>query len=207
MKKSYSQFTVEDLKKLGLNIIRAELFVDAITPVPPSDFLLKTLAINNEIPIESEKAKSELLITPILTEVRVHNPKKFTYFSGYQFNVNRKLGLTGYCDYIISRKYNAAFIESPLVAVVEAKHNQDLPDASPQCIAEMYAAQVFNEQHQEIISVIYGAVTNGYEWLFLKLEQNQVILDVNRYGIKNLAELLGVWQRVVDSFTNSQGLE
>ena len=200
MRKSYSHFTFEDIKNLGLDVVRTQLFVMTIDSISPSDFLLKTLEINNQIPIESEKAKSELLITPILTEIRVNNPKKFTYFSGYQFNVDKKLGLVGFCDFIFSKKYNAAFIESPLVTVVEVKHNQDLPDASPQCIAEMYAAQIFNERHQENISPIYGSITNGYEWLFLKLEDNEVILDTNRYGTKDLPELLGVWQVVIDSF-------
>lgn len=162
--------------------------------------MLKTLTIHYEIPIESEKAKSELLITPILMEIKINNPKKFTYFSGYQFNVDSKLGLKGFCDFIISKKYNAVFIESPLVAVVEAKHNQDLPDASPQCIAEMYAAQLFNQKNNQATDHIYGAVTNGYEWLFLKLENNEVILDITRYNIKNLSELLGVWQIIINTF-------
>ncbi len=200
MKKSYSQFKAEDIRNLGIQVIRETLFTNSINLVTPSDFLLKTLAINSEIPIESEKAKSEFLIAPILTEIRVNNPKKFTYFSGYQFNVDSKLGLRGFCDFIISKKYNAAFIESPLVAVVEVKHNQDLPDASPQCIAEMYAAQLYNEKHEENISCIYGVLTNGYEWQFLKLENNQAILDTHRYGIKNLSELLGVWQIIIDDF-------
>ena len=86
------------------------------------------------------------------------------------------------------------------MAIVEAKHNQDLPDASPQCIAEMYAAQLLNEKNHDVVPVIYGVVTNGYEWLFLQLEQNQVLLDINRYGIKNLPELLGVWQIIVQRF-------
>jgi hypothetical protein len=199
-KKSYSQFTNDDIKNLGLSLIRGHLFTKTINTIEPSEFLLKTLALNNEVPHESEKAKSECLIVPILTEIRVNNPKRFTYFSGYQFNVNKELGLVGFCDFIFSKKYNAAFIESPLVAVVEVKNNQDLPDAAPQCLAEMYAAQLFNEKNQEKMPSIYGAITNGYDWLFLKLDDKQAILDSNRYGIKNLPELLGVWQIVIDSF-------
>jgi len=201
MKKSYSNFTVEDIKGLGISMIRGPLFGE-IESVEASEFLVKTLAINREVPIESEKAKSELLITPVLTEIRLRNPKQLTYFSGYQFNVDAKRGLNGFCDFIISKKYNAAFIESPLIAVVEAKHNQDLPDASPQCVAEMYAAQIFNERNGEITPVIYGAVTNGYEWLFLRLENNQAIIDIDRHTLQNLPRLLGAWQTVIDSFAS-----
>jgi type I site-specific restriction endonuclease len=199
MKKSYSKFTFEDIEDLGLQIKRDYLF-NTVKEIPPSNWLLQTLTINQQVPIDSEKAKSELVITPILNEVRTQNPKQFTYFSGYQFTVDAKKGLTGLCDFIFSKQYDAAFIKTPLVAIVEAKHNQDLPDASPQCIAEMYAAYLLNEKNHDEIPVIYGAVTNGYEWLFLQLEKNQVVLDINRYGIKNLPELLGVWQLIVSRF-------
>jgi type I site-specific restriction endonuclease len=199
MKKSYSNFTVDDIQDLGLSISRQMLF-STITEQKPSDWLLQTLAINQQVPADSEKAKSELLITPVLNEIRLKNPNKFTYFSGYSFNVDKQRGLNGQCDFILSRQYDAAFISSPLVAVVEAKHNQDLPDATPQCIAEMYAAQLFNEKHGEMVPVIYGVVTNGYEWLFLDLKNQQVRLDMQRYHIGQLPVLLGVWQEVVSHF-------
>ena len=198
MKKSYSNFTTfEDVKSLGLNVKRRRLF-DTITPVEPSAFLIQTLTSNQEIPMESEKAKSELLITPILSEIRIQSARRFTFFSGYQFNVDNSRGLKGFCDYIISAKEDAIFIESPLIAVVEAKHNQDLPDAAPQCIAEMYAAQIFNEKNNEPQKYIYGVITTGYNWLFLRLENTSVYFDTaERYYLKNLAELLGVWKTLL----------
>lgn len=197
MKKSYSNFTVEDIESLGLSMERGKLF-DAVAPVQPSAWLLQTLEINHKIPSNSEKAKSELFIAPVLTDIIMRNADRLTYFSGYQFNVDSKIGLKGFCDFIISRKANAAFIESPLVAVVEAKYNQDLEDAAPQCMAEMYAARIFNERKAKNIACIYGSVTNGYEWLFLRLDGHAVTIDISRYGLKNLPELLGAWQLVVE---------
>lgn len=190
---------MNDIEALGLTVKRDYLF-KAISRISPSAWLLQTLEINQQVPLDSEKAKSELLITPLLNEIRIKNLQRFTYFSGYQFNVDAKKGLIGFCDFIFSKRYDAAFIKAPLVAIVEAKHNQDLPDASPQCIAEMYAAHLMNEKHQEFIPIIYGAVTNGYEWLFLQLEKNQAIIDINRYSLKNLPELLGVWQLMINRF-------
>ena len=199
MKKSYSQYTAEDIKELGIEIIRTAVLFKS-QPIEPSPFLLTLLEINQQVPMESEKAKSELLITPILNEIRVRNALKMTYFSGYQFNIDAKRGLKGFCDFIISKKHDAVFIESPLIAVVEVKHNQDLLDAVPQCVAEMVAMQIFNERHQETLPFIYGVVTNGYEWVFLKLEQNQVMVDSHRYVIQNLPELLGAWQNIIEQF-------
>jgi len=205
MRKSYSHYRYEDIKALAIEINSQQLFRDTKL-IPASDFLLQLLTMNQQLPLQSEKAKSELLITPILNEVRVRNKNSFTYFSGYQFNVDSKRGLKGFCDFIISKKYNAVFIESPLIAIVEAKHNQDLVDAVPQCVAEMYAAQLFNQQRGEIIKIIYGVITTGYDWLFLKLENNTVLVDIERYFLRNLAELLGVWQLIIDEANNPGGI-
>ena len=87
---------------------------------------MQFLKAYEDVPAESEKAKSEFFIAPIINEVRLKNVKKITFFSGCQFNVDEKRGLKGFCDFLISTKYNAAFIESPLLAVVESKNNQDL---------------------------------------------------------------------------------
>lgn len=197
MKKSYSHYDYPDLKELAIDVVSTKLFT-SITLLQPSDLLLQILSINQQLPLQSEKAKSELLITPILNELWQRNPKVFTYFSGYQFNVDTTRGLKGFCDYILCKKYNAVFIESPLCAVVEAKHNQDLLDAVPQCAAEMYAAQLFNEQQGNNIQNIYGIVTTGYDWLFLKLTNQTLFVDNERYFLNNLAELLGCWQQIID---------
>lgn len=199
MRKSYSNFTIADIKALGIETISQALFSN-VHPISPSDFLIQHLKNYQGLPLESEKAKSEALIIPVINEIRLRNLKKMTFFSGYQFNVDEKRGLKGFCDFLISAKYNAVFVESPLIAVVEAKHNQDLIDAAPQCIAEMYAAQIFNEQDNNPTPVIFGVLTNGHEWLFLKLEENQVGIDTKRYVLENLPNLLGVWQTIVDSF-------
>lgn len=197
MKKSYSNFTADDIHNLNLRMVRGEMFTE-IRHVQPTDWLLRTLEINHKIPSNSEKAKSELFIVPVLTDITLRNSDKITYFSGYQFNVDGKLGLKGFCDFVISRKHDAAYIESPLAAVVEAKYNQDLADAVPQCSAEMFAARLFNERKGDIQPCIYGAVTNGYEWLFLRLTNQTILVDISRYGLKNLPELLGVWQGIVE---------
>ena len=83
MKKSYSNFTFEDIKALGLSVINGDLF-DEFPDIQPSDLLSKTLELYQGLPVQSEKAKSEFLISPILSEVRMRNPKKITFFSGYQ---------------------------------------------------------------------------------------------------------------------------
>lgn len=199
MKKSYSKFTLEDIELLGINIINEAIFT-SVHPISPSDFLIQLLENYQGIPLTSEKIRSEILITPIINEVRLKNPKKITFFSGCQLNVDAKRGLNGFCDFIISGKHNAVFVERPLIAIVEAKHNQALLDAAPQCIAEMYAAQLVNEKDNHPQPVIFGAITNGSEWIFLKLEAMEVYVDTKSYYQNDLPSLLGIWQAIVDSF-------
>lgn len=199
MRKAYSNFTIADIKALGIETIRQHLFSN-ITPVAPSELLLQILKSYQGVSLESEKAKSEMLIAPVINEIRLNNAKKITFFSGYQFNVESKIGLKGVCDFLISNKYDAVFIENPLVAVVGAKQHQDLDDAVPQCIAEMYAMQVFNEQNHHPTPIVFGVITNGRRWTFLKLENMQACLDNKQYYLNDLPELLGVWQILVDNF-------
>lgn len=202
MRKSYSHFGAEDIASLGFMIVRVGALFSA-QRLEPSEFLLTQLTLNQQVPMESEKAKSELLITPILNEIRVRNAKKMTYFSGYQFTVDPKKGLKGYCDFIISKKWDALFIESPLIAVVEAKHNQDLLDAVPQCAAEMIAMDIFNLRYQKKLPFVYGVITNGYEWVFLQLTEKRIAVDSQRYFIQDLPHLLGAWQIILNQFDDN----
>jgi hypothetical protein len=71
---------------------------------------------------------------------------------------------------LISRSPEQLYIEAPAVVVVEATR-EDLNGRLEQCVAEMIAAQRFNEQNQSPISVIHAAVTTGDRWKFLKLEE------------------------------------
>ncbi len=90
-----------------------------------------------------------------------------------EFNVEPETELTGYVDFLISRSPEQLFIKAPAVILVEAK-KEDLKPALGQCFAEMVAAQRFNEQKQQPISTIYGTVTSGTVWRFLKLEKQCV---------------------------------
>jgi hypothetical protein len=156
------------------------------------------------MPMLSEKARSEFLIAPVLLEMRRKNPRSFTFFSGCSLNVDAGRGLKGVCDFILATPWNAVFLQSPILAIVEAKHNQSLLDAVPQCSVEMLAAQLFNQKKNIQIEILYGVITNGYEWLFLTLNHNLITVDINHYHIHQLSELLGVWQSIISEFDNEE---
>lgn len=195
---SYSKYTYEDLDKLKITTEKEDILPQIIEPMLPSEMLQQILAFNQKLPLGTEKAKSELLITPILNELCQRNVNVFTYFSGYIFNVDKKLGLNGRCDYLLSRNYKALRIDAPLFCIVEAKNDDvDNDNSQAQCIAEMYAAQLFNQKKNNEIKTVFGAVSTGFEWIFLKLEGTTVQIDPRRFYLNRLDELLGVLQFIV----------
>ena len=201
MPRSYSQFTYDDLSALNLKVRERPLF-NQIEEIEASPTLKTTLEKNLKRNLRTEKAKSELIITPVLNELEDRNATLLGYYSGYNFDVDKKLGLKGFCDYILSFEPDSPIIEAPVFCVVEAK-NDNLDVGVPQCVAEMYAAQIFNQKRGIEPTFIYGAVTFGYEWKFLRLEKNVAYLDTNIYYLIRLSELLGVLQEVVNQSKKS----
>ena len=198
MPKSYSKFTLEDLSALGFSIENDALFKGvAITPIEPSSVLTTILERAQQKNVLSEKAKSEKIIAPILDELEEINGRSFATFSGYQFNVDKALGLTGFCDFILSKKPKSVLIEAPIFCVVEAK-NDNLDEGIAQCIAEMYASHLFNQKHKQVQTVIYGSVTFGFQWKFLQLIEKEVKIDYKIYYLNELPQLLGVLNYIVN---------
>lgn len=173
---AYNNFTLSDLsEKFAINYELAA-FIPELKDISASERLLEDLAQAMELPLSTEKAKSELIIVPLLKELHRTNKNKFSYFSGYQFNVDSKKGLKGSVDFILSAQPKKIEIESPVFCLVEAKKD-NIEDGYAQCGAEMYAAQLFNQKHHTEQKVIYGCVTNAFCWAFLKLENNTLIID------------------------------
>ena len=194
----YREFTsiIKVKQAFGLTTLEGPRFLPQITPINPSATLTDFLA--NSLPVAvatgSEKARSEMIITPVLLEVRKILQQNISLFSGEDFTVDYESGLDGICDYLISRSPEMLEIEAPAVAVVEAQ-KADLKTGIGPCVAEMVAMQKFNEAKGKPISVIYGCVSNGTQWRFLKLEEKIVSIDLNDYALPPVDEILGmlVW--------------
>jgi hypothetical protein len=196
MPKSYSQYKHEDVAALGLDLKRITFLKD-IALLNPSDFLKLTLEINSKIALTTEKAKSEFLIAPIVYEIARKNEEIISFFSGHNLDVEKELGLKGFCDFIFAKSPYSPIIKSPVFCIVEAK-NDNLEKGVPQCIAEMYAARLFNKSHNKPIEIIYGCVTTGYQWQFLKLEGSTVLQDNAIYSLSELTSILGILQYIVE---------
>jgi hypothetical protein len=194
----YSQFTIDKVKRdLKLTILEGvRFFPDTIAPITLSSARLETILedLPWAIAVGTEKARSEVIINPILLEVRWILNQEISVFSGEQFDVDVDAGLNGVCDFLVSRSPEQLTIEAPTIVVVEAK-KADLKLGLGQCIAEMAAMQRFNEAAGQPIKVVYGCVTSGTQWRFLKLEAQVVTIDFNDYPLPPIEQILGflVW--------------
>jgi hypothetical protein len=169
---AYSDFTLPKLKKdFGLQFDEQDDLFAGVEPVVGSELLNQTLqeTVQLAIAINTEKARSEMIITPVLLEVRRQAKGQVSLFSGTEFNVDYEKGLVGYCDYILCRSRAQLTINAPVVLITEAK-NENIKASLGQCIAGMIAAQQFNQHEGQAIDVIYGGVTTGEIWKFLTLK-------------------------------------
>jgi hypothetical protein len=174
---AYSDYTT--LQKLNneLRIThqRQKLF-RKINPVLPSAKLTEDLQeARDYYSLTTDKAKSEFLITPVLREIRRTHLDNVGVFSGVNLDLP-VAGLSGCCDFILSRRPDTIELTAPICGLVEA-NNRTLEEGFAQCAAEMYAAILFNEPTPNPTSFMYGCVTNGYDWVFLRLENQMLQID------------------------------
>ncbi|BAZ11152.1 hypothetical protein NIES4071_29780 [Calothrix sp. NIES-4071] len=192
---SYSDFKdLDSLNSLGITTIESVQNLIFSEPIEPSSFLIE--ALKRFVPlataINTEKARSEYIIAPILSEIAFIN-SQVSLFSGRNFNVDASRGLTGFCDFILTRNPDKLVIKAPVAVIVEAK-NENINDGLAQCIAEMYAAQIINQKNlEENINTVYGIVTTGQVWRFLSIDKTMLVkVDLNERYLTPLNELLGI---------------
>jgi len=199
---AYSNFTLAKVKEdFGLTVDETQDLFAGIEAVKPSEILTVTLQeyISLATAIGTEKARSEFLIAPILTEVRRQLNYQVSLFSGTDFNVDIEKGLIGYCDFLLSASREQFFISAPVITIVEAK-NENIVGGLGQCVAEMVAAQIFNQQKEIEIPVIYGAVTSGTAWRFLTLNKKEVCIDLIEYYINQAEIILAIILKPIQSY-------
>jgi len=180
------------VKKFHLRTRDRSGFFASCPDVTPSPLLVQVLQRGASVAaaIGTEKARSELIVAQVLLELTVHAPQ-VSLFSGIDLTVDPAAGLSGTCDFLLSRAEEQLMLTAPVVALVEAKRD-DLHEGLGQCVAEMVAAQIFNQREGNEIPAIYGAVTTGTVWIFLCLAGQTVTTDLQEYTLTQPEKLLGI---------------
>ena len=145
------------------------------------------LAVN----VNTEKARSELVIAPVLIEFKLLHHDRVSLFSGIEFTVDEAAGLKGRCDYILAHGPEQLALTAPVCVLVEAK-NENIVGGIPQCLAEMVAARRFNLQKQSPDWAVHGIVTTGMLWRFLRLDGSNASVDAVEYPIQSSRKIFGI---------------
>ncbi|MEG4032290.1 hypothetical protein QUA03_00355 [Microcoleus sp. S36b_A4] len=197
---SYKSFTFQQLEeRFGLELSLSPILSAKVFPVEPSEWLWRAIEISSNTAVTTVKERSERIVSPILLEFRERNNRQFSIFSGWSFDVDAELGLNGECDFLLSSVPFDFEIKVPVFALRETKGGE-IESCLPQCAAQMVAAQLFNEREHNSIPAIYGCVTTGVVWRFLKLEENNLIIDLDVYCLDNVPMILGVLQTIINLY-------
>jgi len=181
------------VQKFGLSEDRDTDLFAAVEPLQPSEILrawldeLAPVALG----VNSEKARSEFIIAPVLIEAKRRAGTTVNVLPGVTLDVDKQQGLTGFCDYLLARSEEFYYLQGPILAVVEAK-KEDIVAGLGQCAAEMVAIRLFNEREGTPLPAVFGCVTSGSVWRFLKLEGTTLYIDRPEYYLRDAAKILGI---------------
>ena len=184
---------------LGLTFSQANLFPN----VPVVDVRAEFRSLLSDgakiaLSVNTEKARSEFMIAPVLLELHRQMGGAISLFSGIELDGDAAKGLNGICDFILTRTAMQFVLTAPLITIVEAK-NDNVHNGLGQCIASMVAAELFNRRAGTILPAVFGAVSTGSAWMFLKLAGNNLTLDLNEYYIDNVGKILGILKHILET--------
>ncbi|MBY0513681.1 MAG: hypothetical protein K2P78_07180 [Gemmataceae bacterium] len=194
---AFSDFTYpEVVAEFGLRETSADLFA-AVPPLTPTPALRAFLGTNLTLAnlINTEKARSELLVAPVLSELWGRADGRINLFSGVEFPADPAARLTGFVDFLIGLGPQLPRVATPVVVVFEAKRD-NIAGGFGQCIAAMVGAQRFNQRAGSTTETIWGCVTTGSVWKFIRLVAAVVTFDLTEYSIHQADRLLGILAHV-----------
>jgi hypothetical protein len=191
---AYSDFDLRTIReRFGLTLRENLDLYAAVPPVEASRELREFLRVWSPaaMAMNTEKARSEMIIAPILMEAVRLSGYRLNLFSGLSLDVDKERGLTGVCDYLLALSPERFFLSHPVVAVVEAKR-EDITGGLGQCVAAMVGAREFNQREGLADTAVHGAVTTGSIWRFLKLDGSVVFIDLPEYYFAEVGKVLSI---------------
>lgn len=193
---AYSDFDVPTVEtQFQVQVVPGAVF-GVLTPVTPPAWLTDLLARGSQLRLASEKARNEFIVAPILLAVRELSDNAVAIFSGERFDVDTAAGLGGECDFLLTLSAPVPIIRAPAFFVVEAK-KQDIEGGLGQCAAQMIAARRFNVRNGKAPARVYGCVTTGEVWQFLRLDDSVVTCDTHRLYLDDVGLILAVFRQAI----------
>jgi hypothetical protein len=192
----YTDFNVGDIEeKFRIEVLPGTVF-PLLESIPVPGWLNDLLGRSSQLRLVSEKARNEFIVAPILLAVRELSGNVVGIFSGERFDVDMAAGLYGECDFLLTLSPATPIIRAPVIIVVEAKR-QDIEAGLGQCAAQMIAARRFDVRQRRPLARVYGCVTTGEDWQFLRLDDSTIVYDTNRLYRNDVGRILAAFMHVV----------
>lgn len=196
---SYRNFTLERIEaEFGIKNQMDTLIPQKVLLVQPSETLRQALLVAQDLSLRSSKANGEAVILPILLDLRARNERFFTIHSGSPLIADEEQALEGDCDFILAKESNSFTMTMPFFTIVQAEKG-DMDSAIPQCAAQMIATKIFNVKRGTPIETVYGCVTTGKIWTFMKVT-DKVYIDKKTYYTDSINDLLSAFQGIIEPY-------
>ncbi len=196
---TYSEFTLDSVIETFSLVAEQHPLFAAVAPSDPPPWLTDLLDMGKPFARVSEKARSEFIIAPVLLAARIQSQHTIAIYSGQRLDVEPASGLVGECDFLLSYAPPLPVMQAPIVCIVEAKKH-DIEAGLGQCAAQMIGARQFHQKRGREEHTIYGCVTTGDDWQFLKLEHTRLVIDLDRYYLVNVGTILGVFRVIIEQY-------
>ena len=197
---AYSSFTLQKvMQDFGITVDATRDLFGTVAPAPVGATARRTVEDNLPLAllIGNEKARSELIVAPILADLWRQSGRRIGLYSGAALDVDDDAGLTGVCDFLISKMPQLPeILLPPFLVVVEAKKD-NIAGSHGQCAAEMVAALRVNVRSGSGVETIHGCVTTGTNWKFLTLRGTHLDIDVAEYQIPQVDRICGILLHMV----------
>ncbi len=196
---AFSDFAYPDvLTQLSLQYAPPEDLFAGVPPLAPTQGLALSFPAALQLAefVSTEKARSEWMIAPLLADFWGRYGGRIGVYSGMTFAADPPNGLVGVCDFLVSRGPQQTAVTPPVVVIFEAK-NESIAGGLGQCVAAMVGADRANRSVGQPADAIFGCVTTGTAWRFLRLRNNTVTLDSHVRTIDHADQLLGILVHIV----------
>ena len=195
---AFRDFHYPDLiTQLGLTeTTEPNLFADVIR-VPPGPLLAASLPVGGRLgpSAHSEFSRAIWMVGPVLADVWNRYQGRVCLVAGGELNADPEAGLNGVCDFILGPGPQRPVVSAPILLVFEAKRDS-IPDGLAQCIAALVGAQRLNRRHN-LDRPVFGCVTTGSLWRFMRLSGTQLALDLREYAFHEADLILGILLRIL----------
>lgn len=170
------------------HLIENNIFKDIRDFEDVQDLKEYILDIRKRIPLNSETAKREFLIVPLLVKL-IQNFKTLKLLTEKTIIFNNLL--KGKLDYLLSTTEN--------FLIIEAK-NDNMENGYKQLAVEMIALDKIFEEDNINTNFIYGVISTGIQWKFVILnrEKKEFLSDLEIYLLpRDLEKILGIFVEIL----------